>query len=183
MRGVVALAVMAGCGFDPSGSSAGDPDAAGQVVADAAAGAPDAADGELDAAPPPPACATPWVDEATGCHQYIKTPPAAFDAAEADCELRGGHLVVEDAEGEFSAVAAGMGPLGEADRFWIGLRDPAPDDNVFVWVDGQALAPEQEHWAGTEPSNSGDCVNARPDGTWGDRSCAEAKPYVCEKDV
>jgi hypothetical protein len=69
--------------------------------------------------------------------------------------------------------------LGEAERFWIGLHDPVPDDNVFVWVNGQRLV--DTHWADTEPSNSGDCVNSRSTGTWGDRVCTELKWYACEK--
>jgi hypothetical protein len=178
MRGVLALAVVAGCGFSPSGSSGGAADAA-------AAGADASLPPDLDAGPEPtdaaPAvtCESPWVDDETGCHLYVKDVTATFDAAQADCQARGGHLVVENKPGEFDEVAAGMGPLGEADRFWIGLHDPPPDDNVFVWVNGLAL--EDPHWAGTEPSNSGDCVNARPDGTWGDRNCIEAKIYACEK--
>ncbi len=170
---------VAGCSFDSSGGGGG--------ASDAGAGAPDAAvvsapDGGVvspDAAPEAPACESPWVSEASGCHQYIKETTASFDGAEADCGLRGGHLVVEDSADEYQAVASGMAPLGDADRFWIGLHDPLPNDNVFVWVNGEALG--DPHWAGSEPSNSGDCVNARPDGTWGDRGCAELKRYACEK--
>lgn len=179
MRGVLALALLAGCGFSPSGGAAGDdPDATPSPDIDAAVPVVDAGvvppDGE-----PPLTCEDPWVDDATGCHLYVKDTALSFDAAQADCQARGGHLVVENKTNEFSEVAAGMGPLTEAGRFWIGLHDPLPDDDVFVWVTGEVLG--ETHWAGLEPSNSGDCVNARPDGTWGDRNCAEAKIYACEK--
>ena len=132
-----------------------------------------------DAEPPLPACDSPWALEATRCHRYIKEATASFDDAEADCEARGGHLVVEDADNEYQVVATGMAPLTSTQRFWVGLHDPAPDDNVFVWIDGAALL--DPHWAGAEPNNSGDCVNARPDGTWGDRPCTDLRWYACEK--
>ncbi len=183
---LLALAVVAGCGFDSSGFAdrgGGDGDDApidsGVVPAiDSGAGPVDAGSEPFDAVALP-ACETPWVEEATGCHLYVKDSSLAFDAAETDCEAQGGHLVVEDTGNEFAEVAAGMGPFEPAGRFWIGLHDPAPDDNLFVWVNGDALA--ETHWADTEPSNTGDCVNARPDGTWGDRNCAETKIYACEK--
>ena len=187
MRGLVVLALVAGCGFDVSGfadRSGGHVDAgvidggANPRVDGAVDPTFDAAPGELDAALPP-ACAEPWVDEETGCHLFVKGTTASWDGAESDCEAQGGHLVVEDAEGEFSEVAAGMAPLAPSDRFWIGLHDPAPDDNVMVWVDGSALG--ETHWNGAEPNNSGDCVSAHDDGTWGDRTCAEARFYACEK--
>jgi len=180
VRGVFALALLAGCGFSPSGGAAGDgPDATPTPDIDGAVGPVVDAGIEQPDAEPPPTCEDPWVADATGCHLYIKDAALSFDAAQSDCQARGGHLVVENKTNEFSEVAAGMGPLSEADRFWIGLHDPLPDDNVFVWVNGEVLG--ETHWGGLEPSNSGDCVNARPDGTWGDRNCGEAKIYACEK--
>ena len=179
MRGVFALALVAGCGFDPSGGAAGDdPDAAPTPDIDAAVVVVDAGIDLPDGAPVL-TCEDPWVEDSTGCHLYVRDNALSFEAAEADCQTRGGHLVVENKTNEFSEVATGMGPLNEADRFWIGLYDPLPDDNVFVWVTGDVLG--ETHWGGLEPSNSGDCVNARPDGTWGDRNCGEAKIYACEK--
>jgi hypothetical protein len=187
MRGLVVLAFVTGCGFDVSGfadRSGGGVDA-GTIDGGANPKVDGAVDPELDAAPGepdgalPPACAEPWVDEETGCHLFVKTLSASWDGAELDCEAQGGHLVVEDADGEFSQVAAGMGPLDANGRFWIGLHDPAPDDNVMVWVDGRALT--ETHWNGTEPNNNGDCVSAHDDGTWGDRNCGEARTYACEK--
>lgn len=172
------MAVMVGCGFDPSGRNGGGGIDGGPPPGDGAPPLDDAA-GEPDATPPPPACAAPWKDEPTGCHQYVKTAIATFDGAQADCAGRGGHLVVEDAVDENLAVAAGMAPLSETDRFWIGLHDPPPDDNVFVWITGEALV--DTHWAGTEPSGNGDCVNSRGDGTWGDQACTGSKWYACEK--
>lgn len=178
MRAAVLLLALAGCGFDPSGASSGG-------ASDAGGGGPDAAVHEVDGAPPadahppPPACDPPWVSEDTGCHLYVKDQTATFDGAQADCVTLGGHLVVENKQDEYQVVASGMAPLAGAERFWIGLHDPPPDDNVFVWVTGLSLG--DTHWAGSEPSNTGDCVNARPDGTWGDRNCAELKWYACEK--
>lgn len=169
------MVVVVGCGFDASGGAHGDGATDG---GNDDGGDPNDAAGQPDATSPP-TCETPWVSEETGCHQYIKDTPSSFDVAEADCQSRAGHLVVEDAVGEPEAIAAGMAPLSETDRFWIGLHDPAPDDNVFVWVTGKPLlAP---NWSGIEPSNSGDCVNSRADGTWGDRLCTELKWYACEK--
>ena len=179
-KAFVLMAAMAGCSFDPSGASGGGGGDSDGGPGDDGAPPPADAAAEPDATPPPPACDAPWKEEPTGCHQYVKNVTASFDNAQLDCAGRGGHLVVEDALDEYLAVATGMGPLGEADRFWIGLHDPAPNDNVFVWITGEALGGDT-HWAGTEPSNSGDCVNARPDGIWGDRDCGELKWYVCEK--
>jgi len=177
VRPFLAPLLLAGCVFDSSGGSGGDGSIDG-------GGTPDSAVSQVDGAPaidaePPPTCEGAWVQETTGCYLYIKDTTASFDDAQADCVTRGGHLVVEDKETEFQVVATGMGPLGDLDRFWIGLHDPPPDDNVFVWVTGLRLV--DAHWAGSEPSNSGDCVNARSDGVWGDRSCAELKWYACEK--
>ena len=176
MRALLAPLLLAGCVFDASGGSGGGSIDGG--------GTPDAAVSQVDGAlaidaEPPPTCETPWVLETTGCYQYIKDATASFDNAQADCVTRGGHLVVEDKQDEFLVVATGMAPLSDTDRFWIGLHDPPPDDNTFVWVTGLRLV--DPHWAGTEPSNSGDCVNSRNDGIWGDRNCAELKWYACEK--
>lgn len=168
----------AGCGFDSSSESGGGDVSDGGGRPEADAGGADAA-AEADAGPIPATCDAPWVQATTGCYQFIKDVSASFDSAQLDCQTRGGHLVVEDKPGEHLEVAAGMGPLGELDRFWIGLHDPLPDDNMFVWVTGQALG--DPHWAGTEPSGTGDCVNSRGDGSWGDRSCDELKWFVCEK--
>ena len=175
---VALLLVAGGCGFDASGGADdGDGTTDDGSGADAGIRPADAAR-EPDAGPPPP-CEAPWVAEPTGCHLYVKETAATFEGAELDCQGRGGHLVVEDVPGEPEAIAAGMAPLGELDRFWIGLHDPPPDDNVFVWVSGAPLL--DPNWGGLEPSNSGDCVNGRPDGTWGDRLCSDVKWFVCEK--
>ncbi len=181
MRGVLALALLAGCGFSPSGGAAGDdPDASPTPVFDAAVVEVVDAGVVTPDAEPLPTCEDPWVADATGCHLYVRDSALSFDAAQADCQAKGGHLVVENKPNEFSEVADGMGPLTPGDRFWIGLHDPLPDDNVFVWVNGEVLG--ETHWTGPgEPSNSGDCVNARNDGRWGDRNCGEAKIYACEK--
>lgn len=171
---------LAGCSFNVSGGTGGGDVPDGGVGAQDAAGhSSDGGSNLPDAEVLPPACDSPWLSEATGCHRYVKDATASFDGAEADCEAQGGHLVVEDTVNEYQAVASGMAPLEATERFWVGLHDPAPDDNVFVWVNGAALL--ETHWAGAEPSNSGDCVNARPDGTWGDRGCTELKWYACEK--
>lgn len=186
MRGLVVVTLVAGCGFDVSGfadRSGGGADAA--AIDGGANPKVDASEDLFDAAPDTPdgavlpSCEQPWVQNPTGCHLFVKTVSASWDGAEADCEGQGGHLVVEDADGEFSEVATGMGPLDVNGRFWIGLHDPPPNDNVMVWVDGSPLG--ETHWNGTEPNNNGDCVSAHDDGTWGDRSCAEARIYACEK--
>lgn len=180
MRGVLALALLAGCGFSPSGGAAGDdPDATPAPDIDAAVVPVIDAGVVLPDGEPPLTCEDPWVDDPTGCHLYVRDSALSFDEAQTACQQQGGHLVVENKPNEFSEVAAGMGPLTEAGRFWIGLHDPPPDDNVFVWVTGEVLG--ETHWGGLEPSNSGDCVNARADGTWGDRNCGESKIYACEK--
>ena len=64
---------------------------------------------------------------------------------------------------------------------WIGLCDQGFPQSQFHWIDDGAPLTFAV-WDAGEPNNSpipADCVIARPAG-WGDRSCTDLRPLVCE---
>jgi hypothetical protein len=99
------------------------------------------------------------------------TTPATWDAAEADCETAGAHLVIVDDATENAAITGGR---------WIGYSERVTA-GTFKWVTGVPTA--FEGWAVSEPGSIGgaSCVEARADG-WHDDNCPEAKAYTCEFD-
>jgi hypothetical protein len=73
--------------------------------------------------------------------------------------------------------------MGNGIGLWLGGADTAQDDN-FRWSDGSAFT--FSAWAAGQPNDgvgAADCVEKRNDGTgsWHDRRCIDALPYVCEK--
>jgi hypothetical protein len=110
-------------------------DDAGESPADA--GADDAADGApVDTQPADAA-----VDAALQCgvefvtigtlqsKYYYENKNVEWNAAEADCEARGAHLVVVGGEAERIAIGNAPG----TGTFWIGLTDRATE-GTYLWV-------------------------------------------------
>ena len=174
--------MVAACSFHAPASSTDVPpldtpmgaDAAGDgsVVTDAR---PD--DAGADAAPDAQVrrCTTTY--PGVGTHRYKVTANGTWMATEAECEQDDAHLVtIEDAI-ENAAVVAAFG--GGGSYLWIGLRDPAPSDGMFVWTDGTApyKAP-----TGTEVGTK-TCVDLGSTGGWFVYDCGYAsQPGVCECD-
>jgi hypothetical protein len=96
--------------------------------------------------------AGPIVNPATG-HAYYLLAPATWQAAEAEAQSLGGHLVaiLDAAENAwvsetFSALASGP--------FWIGLTD-ADQEGVWSWTSGRFFDYASWWTAGGQPDNAG----------------------------
>jgi len=104
-----------------------------------------------------------------------------WDAAEADCESDGQHLIVVSNETERAALV-GL----TAGSTWIGLSDRATE-GTFRWVtdeDTGGYPPATgTPWAAGEPSAdtvASDCTLQST--TWNDAPCTLNREYVCECD-
>jgi cysteine-rich repeat protein len=125
----------------------------------------------------PPGTAFTW--SANGhCYERHDTP-AAFDAADAICGTRGGHLVSYTGQTEVGAVTEAV-LRGRDGPHWVGLHAPAPGEaQLWRW--------REPFVTGMLPSlpppapASGLCLAQR--GTqlpWLAVPCAQPLPFVCE---
>jgi hypothetical protein len=146
----------------------------------------------------------PCMIAAFGGHAYAFCDgPLSWNAAEADCEVKGMHLVrIDDAQENdwleataFANVAGGSNvqPVWR----WIGANDQAVAGE-WRWTDGTLFFLGKNggggsaqnglfaNWAGGSPSGGGtgkSCAGIEhlPGGLWGDALCAALQPYVCEQ--
>jgi hypothetical protein len=175
-----------------TGGTTGD---AGTTGAGGAAGAADGGGG---------AAGAPCTIAAFGGGTYAFCDgPLSWSAAEADCEVKGMHLVRIDSMQEndwleataFASVAAGSN--GQPVWRWIGANDQAVAGE-WRWTDGtlfflgknggggSAQNGLYTNWAGGSPGGGGtgkSCAGIEhlPGGLWGDALCAALQPYVCEQ--
>ena len=122
-----------------------------------------------------------------GGHAYfICTTAAAWTAARNNCESAGMHLARIDSAGEETHVEG----ITTADA-WIGGYDAQGGDK-WHWTDNgeqysnvaAAVGGRYVHWAGSEPNNSGDCMQlVQSTNLWDDSTCATSKQYVCEANL
>jgi hypothetical protein len=120
-----------------------------------------------------PVCACTPVARPDGGAYLICPWRRAQDAAEKACGDVGLRLAMPKTDADAQVIGAAINV-----QHWIGLGD-AELDGTFEWSDGDpvgALTPE----AG-QPSDPGveGCASMRQGG-WGDNSCDDRKPYVCE---
>jgi hypothetical protein len=187
------IAVLAGCtdaeiGDPPGGGDGGGGAPDGSAVPDAAPGTPDAPP-VADAAPP--ADAPPCVegdlnviDPATGnCYMFFSAE-VPWNVALGACGALAGtaYLATPTSDAE-NAVIAGI-PAAVADA-WMGGTD-ATTEMMWVWSNGEPFV--YDNWRSGEPNNGGetgeDCMIMEIDngGTWDDRPCNLAYPYLCERE-
>jgi hypothetical protein len=175
------LALAAACGT----ASIGDPPLVG---GDASSGD----DGPRADAPPPPD-ARPCTggdaraqDPATGtCYVYVHAT-ATWEQARDACVTLGGHLATPTSAPE-NALVTGL-PIDPATLpdVWLGGTD-ADEEGTWVWITGEPW--DYENWRTGEPNDgaspdvSENCLilEADTDGTWDDRPCQRAYPYLCER--
>jgi len=102
-----------------------------------------------------------------------------FDSARSHCQDAGPG--VDLAAPSTASELMLLTPLLDADA-WIGGSDSAMRGS-WAWSNGEAWSypPGAPPWHSGEPNNSGDCVNARTDGTLEDESCGTGKDYLCER--
>jgi hypothetical protein len=148
------------------------------------------------------AAGAPCTSNAFGAHAYAFCDgPLSWSDAEADCELKGMHLVRIDSMQEndwvnataFAAVPAGsnLQPVWR----WIGANDQAVQGE-WRWVDGtlfflgsggsgSAQNGSYTNWAGGSPSAGATTkfcgAMEHSFGLWADALCAALQPYVCEQ--
>jgi hypothetical protein len=112
---------------------------------------------------------------------YPSNPTTNWDTAKTTACAAPAHLVVITTAGEQNVVAT---ILPGKDR-WIGLKkDLQPNmESSFHWVTGEALS--FKIWdvydtGAPEPNYTGDCVRIRASNNWGDTSCNDMNPAICE---
>jgi hypothetical protein len=174
-------------GGSGSGGSGGGTSDAGK---DSAAGKAGAGDASTDRGPD--AIADVRAEQAFDCtavggmvyqaHCYYPSSAlTTWDTANTTACAPPSHLVVITTQGEQNIVAA---ILAGKDR-WIGLKKDLPPnmESSFHWVTGEALSFKTWDVYDTglpEPNYTGDCVRMRASNSWGDTSCTETNPAVCE---
>jgi hypothetical protein len=144
--------------------------------------------GDCGCPPEPPAGCQPVVHDSRT--YYRCSASLDWDAARAACEALSLHLARIDDASENDALANAV-----AEDTWIGASDIASegdwrwDDGTAFWSgtsSGNAVGGLYENWGIIQPDNSSgtqtntDCAAITSDGTWFDRSCADANPYLCE---
>lgn len=117
------------------------------------------------------------------------TTGQSWVAAERDCELDGGHLIVIDSEAEnaWLASVAALAVTNDPSTHqlvWLGASDTRAEGE-FGWVTGMAVT--TAYWNTSEPEPNSlfgdeDCVEIRASGQWNDDRCNAPLAYVCECD-
>ncbi len=125
------------------------------------------------------------IDPTSGNCLALIAVPRSWDAAELDCEAKGGHLAVPSSAAENARLAE----LADFGRTWIGLNDKNAEagdvGDDFVTVTGE---PNLNFFSGGEPNNAGneDCVELAGAGAWNDFACGDTSSigqYACELEV
>lgn len=112
-----------------------------------------------------------------GGHDYALIEEGkTWHQAKADCERRGGHLLLLDTNQEEAFVLSKWKNV----EFWIGATDLYTPDE-YLRIDGETFRPFA---APFRPDNAGGRQNAvgwyAPDQDWNDFDDAKRMPYVCE---
>lgn len=174
---------LAGCGSATIGDppSGDDPDAMVQQVVDAPG--PDAPAGPIDASPCTGGDARVRDPDTGVCYLYVNTPATWEDAAAA-CAQLGGTLAVPTSAGEDARIAALPTMPATLPDVWIGGSD-ALVEGEWRWITGEMMV--YTNWRLGEPNDGAgefpeDCMLIEADngGTWDDRPCGAAYPYLCE---
>lgn len=129
-----------------------------------------------DAAPPDVAtCTAMYSAFPEGCFR-LSVVGATAAAAEAACELDGGHLAVITSIAENATLTTFQG----VNTTWIGVADVGAG---FVSVTTGA-PPSFTRWAPGDPNGEGACVRllGGGNGTWDDEPCSRVQRYLCEID-
>jgi hypothetical protein len=104
---------------------------------------------------------------------------AAFDAQRDRCIAAGAHLASITSAAENAIVDA----RGGGDR-WIGLiKDTAAPSakSSFRWITGES-SQVYDNWSAGDPNGGHNCARMMAGGMWGDNSCTNAFPAVCERE-
>jgi hypothetical protein len=128
--------------------------------------------------PPTPACrtATSGFSIVRGRRYFVRTTPATWQQAKADCESIGAHLlVIGDADENTELDMLLAGPT------WLGYTDAAIE-GTFRWVN-DAPSPYNRWPGSTAPQNDTlDCAVFQDTGSWADAACSDLHRYACECD-
>ncbi|XP_062502762.1 macrophage mannose receptor 1-like [Corticium candelabrum] len=124
-------------------------------------------------------CQSGWTRRGLSCYLLV-TMPKTWDAAEEDCNNKGGHLASITFAKENCLVLSlrGISRLVSNDA-WIGLNDKDVE-NTFVWINGEQSTFTNWDNSVNEPNGNGDCIRMVYDGTWRDIACTRQFPYICK---
>jgi hypothetical protein len=128
--------------------------------------------------PPTPACRTDTTGFTSlrGRRYFVRTTPATWPQAKADCESIDAHLLVisdGDENSDLDTLLSGA--------TWLGYTDAATE-GTFRWVNN-APSPYNRWPGGNAPQNDNlDCGVFQDSGSWADAACGDLNPYACECD-
>jgi hypothetical protein len=165
MWALCAMAVLAGCSFEPRAAPASD--------------APAIVDAAVDSPVVPIICPARYTEKYEG-HSYVMTGLGSRDSARMDCEADGGHLIKIESDAEALELASRVDIFPSL--VWIGLFDRGTG---YVWHDDSAPI-EFARWGnGVPPPAEPDCIVENTidnDGRWYANNCTENLVGVCECD-
>ena len=153
------------------------------VVTETCNGLDDDCDGDIDNGG---VCPCERATYAGHTYQFCSATRLSWGDADAFCRGMGYQLITIDDAPESDFVWSTARPQRN-DDWWIGLNDIGME-NTFVWSSGSPA--DYRRWARNQPNNNmgaQDCVSIdngsqsyEEESNWGDRSCLEAHPFVCE---
>ena len=119
-----------------------------------------------------------------GDHCYYWSSEAkTWEAAEAFCQQRNGHLASITSDAINRYVLEGMKSRGLG-RTWIGGND-IDEEGTWKWTDGSPF--EFTFWKSGEPNNKGDedCMElwVGNKGRWNDKKCSAKGNFVCSQKI
>ncbi|XP_066250843.1 uncharacterized protein [Euwallacea similis] len=152
-------------------------------------------------------CEFGWVAMRQFCVTVLDFQKLSWAKAEAECVLRGGHLVSVRSERDqrtLNNLLSNSPSYRDDNAYWIGASDKTHESD-FRWSDGLAFSytnwfagwPQHQYY-NRQPNDDGlsdqDCVEVRrtftlpttsiglaPEFMWNDRDCATPNFFICEK--
>ncbi|XP_072022195.1 uncharacterized protein [Amphiura filiformis] len=138
-------------------------------------------------------CPRKWSQYGRGCY-IVLNKQLSWDAAQTDCQDRGGNLVTVRTQGLWTFLDAildtiepGIDPMDQR-IWWLGLNDIENNDE-FHWVaegfewHGDDGGDHFENWRRGQPGGRQQCVGERRDLAtqgWSDISCATLAGHICQ---
>ncbi|CAJ0922828.1 unnamed protein product, partial [Mesorhabditis belari] len=101
-----------------------------------------------------------------------------FDAAEAYCASRKGHLVSVHSQEENDFVQELAKTIDSKALFWIGLKRNPNKGDAFEWTDGSSV--DFKNWYGSEPDSDTHALLWGGDGKWGAFPPTNPYRFICK---
>ncbi|XP_046568995.1 A disintegrin and metalloproteinase with thrombospondin motifs adt-1-like [Haliotis rubra] len=129
-----------------------------------------------------------WAQLDSTCYYYLSSTKT-WNAAEKDCETRGGTLLIFKEQSEVAKVFKQIKTIAQnidsVPLFWMGVHNQ-DDDRVFRYADGSDVTKSNWKKMLNEASGSGRCLalkssqSGSSSKSWALTDCKQTLPYVCE---